>query len=267
MRIPRYPKSLVSRCQNQAQGKRLQSEASADCLDAHAGNAYTVGCHDGSALGQFGSGRARDPVAGELMSLVIFSLWISLKFFKFCFSLGNALCTGVAESFKLVRASQTLKGWWALVFTLRPIVSCFWNSQKCSTDSLFTRKRYVWGRFSAHGRDMPRLTGVCLIFGSRLCPTKLQHVHLCTSYKMFSNEHSIVVSAPRAVDVYSYPELTLNIQFNCNIFVGNCRQLHLLLLTSVILDAWTLNEFLKLASYTLDIPRWEPPQAFSFVIV
>ena len=32
------------------QGKRLQSEASSDCMDAHSGNAYTVGCHDGSAL-------------------------------------------------------------------------------------------------------------------------------------------------------------------------------------------------------------------------
>lgn len=29
-------------------GKRLQSEASSDCMDAHSGNAYTVGCHDGS---------------------------------------------------------------------------------------------------------------------------------------------------------------------------------------------------------------------------
>lgn len=29
-------------------GKRLQSEASPDCMDAHNGNAYTVGCHDGS---------------------------------------------------------------------------------------------------------------------------------------------------------------------------------------------------------------------------
>ena len=37
-------------CSQCVQGKRLQSEASPDCMDAHNGNAYTVGCHDGSGF-------------------------------------------------------------------------------------------------------------------------------------------------------------------------------------------------------------------------
>ena len=46
---PKSPMSSAKSLHCWLQGKRLQSEASSDCLDVHNGNAYTVGCHDGGA--------------------------------------------------------------------------------------------------------------------------------------------------------------------------------------------------------------------------